>query len=165
MSYWQITLKNIMACIEYTNLILGALLGACFGFIISELKQFFSNREKKITLKKHFLKYDGVYSVVTKGGHESKLKEVEIKYLKENILELKLETETNKSASGYIVMDESTLSYGKAFYKHTDPEHEHQSGFYDVIFFEPGIIHAKVSYIHKKTREEINEFYIWTRNN
>lgn len=60
-------------------------------------------------------------------------------------------------------MDESTLLFGKAFYKHGDTEHKHQSGFYDIMFFEPGVIHAKVSYIKGNTREEINEFYIWTR--
>lgn len=69
-----------MTCTDWTNLILGASLGAIIGFLISEFRLFISNQRNTASLRNFFLKYEGTYSVKTKGGHESKLVEVNIKY-------------------------------------------------------------------------------------
>lgn len=152
-----------MSCTDWTNILLGALFGAVLGFCISEFRLYISARRKKIRLKKHYLPYEGHYEVRTKGGQPSGLHSVAIKYLERNVLAITLETSTNGKAEGYLIMDESTHSTGKAFYKHTDLGREHLSGFFDIMFFEPGVIHAKVSYLLGATRKEINEFYIWKK--
>ena len=151
-----------MNCTDWSNLLIGAAVGAILGLIISELRLALSAWRKKRKLKKHFECYNGEYGIETKGGQESLIESVTIQYSRKNVLDITIQTKTNGKAKGSIIMDESTLAYGKAFYKHIDKGLEHYSGFYEIIFFEPGIIHAKVSYMLAKTREEISEFYIWT---
>ena len=148
---------------ELLILLLGGLFGAIIGFLISELRILLNRFFKNKRLKKRFIPYLGCYNAKTKGGQPSLLKEVKITYKKKNILGIELDTITNGKAEGEIIMDKSSLTHGIAYYRHTDPGFESLSGFYNIVLFDPGIVHAKVSYLLGRTREEISELYIWTK--
>ena len=145
-------------------MILGAVLGAIFGFMISELKSYcVRKREARITNRK-IKPYVGMYSVTTKSGAESLLLSVQIEHKVGNILNLDLNSKTNGPAEGVLVLDPYTHSFGRAYYHHTNEDKAHLSGSYDIQLIEDGLIHATVSYRKASTRQEINEIYVWKLN-
>lgn len=153
-------------CEEAKNIpemLAGGFVGAVLGLGFSLGYQYCANRRKYRRLKRSVKGYFGVYSARLKTNEESHILSVELSYEKRNILHLSFETKNKGGATGFVILDENNLSFGKAYYYHTDKDKMDMSGTFELLFVRPGVIHANNNYIDSKHSESVNKQYIFEK--
>jgi hypothetical protein len=142
---------------EITNISIGAVL----GFFASLGATYLFQTLKIFNTERYLNKFKGIYKPTRKDIKDSGIIKVEIKSIKNNVLFLNFDTKSNGKAKGELIIDDCSKSYGRGMYYHVNEKN--LSGFYDVILIRPGLIHAKATYVDRKTNQDVIDQYIWEK--